>query len=61
MTFLKTLKVLNIFLIILQKNDIDQKTKCLIKENFKIIIKMNREFNTFLIITLNSDIVRNAI
>ena len=63
MTILKILMAKNIFSIILQKTGIVWKIKVnnLIKQNFRTIIKILKDFNTTLIIILNNDIVKNAI
>ena len=63
MTILKILMVKNIFSIIFKKTDIVWKIKInyLIKENFRTITRILKDFNTTLTIILNNDIVKNVI
>ena len=63
MTILKILMVMNIFSIIFKKTDIVWKIKInyLIKENFRTITRILKNFNTTLTIILNNDIVKNVI
>ena len=60
MITLKIPMVINISSITLHKNDIVKKIEWLIEENFRIITRMLKDFNTTLIITLNTDIVKNV-
>ena len=63
MTIPKIIMVKNIFSIILQKTDIVWKIKMnsLIKENFRTIIRILKDFNITLTIILNNDIVKSVI
>ena len=60
MITLKIPMMINISSITLHKNDIVKKIEWLIEENFRIITRMLKDFNTTLIITLNTDIVKNV-
>ena len=59
MITLKILMAKNIFSIILHKTDTIRKINCLIKEKNKINRKLIKDFNTFITIQLNPDIVKN--
>ena len=63
MTILKIIMAKNIFSIMLQRTDIVWKIKMnsLIKENFRTIIRILKDFNITLTIILNNDTVKSVI